>query len=155
MDYLRHIVDTSPTAFMRFAGIMPFANSRKVLPKDAWYVAQIVSLRHEDCGPCLQIAVNLARKASVDAGVIQAALDGDRDQLSQELRDVYEFVQAVQSSDTAPDTLREKLRSRYTERGLIELSYAIASSRIPPTVKRVLGYATSCKSVSVSTIPER
>jgi hypothetical protein len=32
---------------------------------------------------------------------------------------------------------------------LIELSYAIASSRIPPTVKRALGYAKSCSLVPV------
>ena len=33
VDYLRHVVDVSPAAFLRFASIMPFVNSRKVLPK--------------------------------------------------------------------------------------------------------------------------
>ena len=47
------------------------------------------------------------------------------------------------------DTLRETLRKRYGEHGLIELAYAIASSRIPPTVKRGLGYAKSCSLVAV------
>ena len=48
VDYLHHVVDVSPSAFLRFASILPFANSRKVLPKDAWFVAQIVALKRED-----------------------------------------------------------------------------------------------------------
>jgi len=151
MDYLRHVVDTSPTAFLRFASIMPFANSRKVLPKEAWYVAQIVSLQHEDCGPCLQITVTLAQKDRVDVGMMRAVLDGNKSQLSEEMADVYNFAQSIAHSDTDPDALREKLRTRYGDRGLIELAYAIASSRIPPTVKSVLGYAKSCKEVSITT----
>jgi hypothetical protein len=152
MDYLRHIVDTSSLAFLRFACIMPFANSRKVLPKEAWYVAQIVALQHEDCGPCLQIAVNLALQDQVDAGLIRAALDGDKTRLSGEMTDVYDFSQATtQSSGTDVEALREVLRTRYGDRGLIELAYAIASSRVPPTVKRVLGYARSCNQVAIKT----
>ncbi|MFT4571974.1 MAG: all-trans-retinol 13,14-reductase [Hyphomicrobiaceae bacterium] len=48
VDYIRHVVDVSPGAFLRFASIMPFANSRKDLPKDAWFVAQIVASQAED-----------------------------------------------------------------------------------------------------------
>lgn len=35
VDYLRHVVDVSPALFLRFASILPFANSRKRLPKEA------------------------------------------------------------------------------------------------------------------------
>ena len=150
MDYLRHIVDVSPAAFLRFASIMPFANSRKTLPKEAWYVAQIVTLQHEDCGPCLQITINLARQQGVAAELIRSALDGDCETIQQDLAEVYTFTKSVTvgSEDAG---LRDKLRDRYCDRGLIELAYAIASARIPPTVKRVLGYATSCKSLEVRT----
>jgi alkylhydroperoxidase family enzyme len=147
VDYIRHIVEVSPAAFLRFASILPFANSRKVLPKDAWFVAQIVALQHEDCGTCLQIGVNLARQGGVDPALIRAALDGDRDAMPPEMADVIRFTQSVVSADGDDESLRETLRQRYGERGLIELSYAIASSRIPPTVKRALGYAKSCRLV--------
>jgi hypothetical protein len=151
MDYLRYVVETSVPAFLRFAGIMPFANSRKVLPKEAWYVAQIVSLQQEDCGPCLQITVNLALKDRVNADLIRAVLNGDHSQFSADIVDVYKFAHAIVHSEPDPDVLRETLRIRYGDRGLIELAYAIASSRVPPTVKRVLGYAKSCKQVSIVT----
>jgi len=128
---------------------MPFANSRKVLPKDAWFVAQIVALKHEDCGTCLQIGVNLARQSGVDGQLIQAALDGDFDKMPAEIADVIRFAQSVVNVQDDDDALRESLRSRYGERGLIELAYAIAGARIPPTVKRALGYAKSCSLVPV------
>lgn len=150
MDYLRHIVEVSPAAFFRFASIMPFANSRKTLPKEAWYVAQIVALQHEDCGPCLQIAVNLARQQGVAVELIRLALNKDVDNLPQDLSNVYNFAQSVMLGNE-DEGLRDKLRERYGDRGLIELAYAIASARIPPTVKRVLGYATSCRSVEIRT----
>jgi alkylhydroperoxidase family enzyme len=148
MDYLRYIVDTSPSLFLRFAAVMPLASSRKVLPKDAWYVASIVSVQHEDCGPCLQIVVNLARKDRVAPALIRATIDGNFDELSPELVDVYQFTKTIASGGD-DDALRETLRSRYGDRGLIELAYAITGGRIPPTVKRVLGYAKSCSLVNI------
>lgn len=148
MDYLRHIVDVSPAVFFRFASIMPFANSRKLLPKEAWFGAQIVALQHEDCGPCLQISVNLARQQGVSADLIQMVLDRRYGELTAEIADVCAFTQSVVNGND-DDTLRDKLRTRYGDRALIELSFAIASARIPPTVKRVLGYAKSCRTVEI------
>ncbi len=149
VEYIRHIVDVSPGAFFRFACIMPFANSRKVLPREEWFVASIAALKHEDCGTCLQIGVNLAQQSGVDSELIRAVLDGDTDALSPELADVLRFSQSVLAASDEDDGLRDTLRQRYGERGLIELSYAIASSRVPPTVKRALGYAKSCSLVPV------
>ncbi len=149
VDYLHHMVDVSPGAFLRFCCIMPFANSRKVLPRDAWFVSQIVALQDADCGPCLQITVNLARQNGVDPALLHAALDGNCHELPPEMVDVFQFTRAVINSTGDEDALRETLRRRYGDRGMIELSYAIASSRIPPIVKRCLGYAKSCSAMSV------
>lgn len=148
VDYLHHVVDVSPAAFLRFCTILPFANSRKVLPKNAWFVAQIVALQAEDCGPCLQIGVNLARQSGVDSALLRAVVDGNVHDMPPEMVDVLQFTRSVIAAND-DDTLRETLRQRYGERGLIELAYAIAGSRIPPTVKRALGYAKSCSLVAV------
>ncbi|MEZ6099856.1 MAG: hypothetical protein R3E01_12880 [Pirellulaceae bacterium] len=148
MDYLRHIVDTSPTAFFRFASILPFANSRKTLPNEAWFAAQLISVQNEDCGPCLQITVNLAKQAGLDATFIGAVLERRNEDLPSNIVDVIEFTAVAASGSDDPST-RNRLRECYGERGLVELAYAIASSRIPPTVKRVLGYAESCSAIPV------
>lgn len=149
VDYLRHVVEVSPGALLRFAALGPFANCRKVLPADAWFTGQVVAAQREDCGPCLQITVNLARQAGVDRAVLRAALDGDVAALPDELADVHRFTRAVVDRTDDADALRETVRARYGDRGLIELAYAIASSRIPPTVKRVLGFAQSCSLIHV------
>jgi alkylhydroperoxidase family enzyme len=149
IDYIRHVVAVSPGAFFRFCSILPFANSRKVLPTDAWFVAQIVAAHDEDCGTCVQIVVNLARRERVDPALLRAAVAGNLHEMSPEMADVYQFAKAVVTATGGEDALRETLRRRYGERGLIELSYAIAASRIPPIVKRALGYAKSCRLVTV------
>lgn len=149
MDYLRHVVDVSPGAFLRFASLMPFANSRKVLPADAWFVAQVVGAQKEDCGPCLQITVNLARQAKVDPELLQATLDRRFEDLPEDLATVARFAEAVSDATYDEAGLRTALRERYGERGLIEIAYAITSSRIPPTLKRGLGFARSCSEIDV------
>ena len=88
MDYLRHIVDISPTSFLRFACVMPFANSRKTLPKEVWCVAQVVTLQHEDCGPCLQITLNPARQEGVSAELsLHTTASGNQPKSSTEVRE--------------------------------------------------------------------
>jgi hypothetical protein len=149
VDYIRHVVDVSPAAFLRFCSILPFANSRKVLPKDAWFVAQIVAAQDEDCGTCVQIVVNLARQNGVEPALLRAVLAGNCHEMPPEMADVFQFTKAIVTATGDEGPLRETLRERYGERGLIELSYAIASSRIPPIVKRSLGYAKSCSVVPV------
>ena len=146
MDYLRHIADVSPTAFLRFASILPFANSRKSLSKEAWFAAQLITLRYEDCGPCLQISVNQAKQAGLDKAFIDGVLRGDLERLPEDIARVCEFATKIASGDDDEIT-RNLLRKQYGDRAMIEIAFAIASSRIPPTVKRVLGYAESCSVV--------
>lgn len=148
MDYLRHVVRVSPGAFMKFAKINGFAQYRRRLPVDAWSVAHIAASLSEDCGSCVQIAVNEARRAGLDAGVIRAAAEARADDLPESLGEVFRYCTSVAGREDDPE-LREKLRARYGEEGLIELAYAIAASRIYPTVKRALGYATSCSKVKI------
>ncbi|HEY2892684.1 MAG TPA: hypothetical protein VGJ16_00675, partial [Pirellulales bacterium] len=84
VDYLRHVIDVSPAAFLRFASILPFANCRKSLPKEAWFTAQIVAVQHADCGTCVQITVNLARQSGVSPALLQAIVNGNTDELRPE-----------------------------------------------------------------------
>jgi hypothetical protein len=47
------------------------------------------------------------------------------------------------------DSLRECIRQRYGDEGLIEMALAIASCRAFPVTKRALGYAVSCSKTAV------
>jgi alkylhydroperoxidase family enzyme len=149
VDYVRHILDVSLGAFLRCGMVMPLEKYRRSLPAGPYHVARLVAVRHEDCGPCVQIVVNLAKKDGVAPQVLQAALAAAPDALPEDLADAYCFAEAVVTRSGDEDRLRERIRQRYGEAGLVEMALAIAVCRIFPTAKRGLGYATSCSKVTV------
>jgi alkylhydroperoxidase family enzyme len=149
VDYVRHILRVSLPAFFKFTKVLPLAAYRKKLPAAPRHVACLVAVRHEDCGTCVQIGVNLARKDRVDPEILRAVVAGRPEDLPEELADVYHFAEVVVSAGEPEEALREKVRRRYGEEAFVELALAIASCRIFPTTKRALGYATSCSRVSI------
>jgi alkylhydroperoxidase family enzyme len=149
LDYCRYMLKVSLRAFFKFGKFLAVDEYRRVLPAAPCYVARIVAVRDADCGTCVQIAVNQARKAGVPAEVLQAVLDGRLDDLPEELREAYRFAEAVATQSGQEDEWRECIRQRYGDEGLIEMALAIASCRAFPTIKRALGYAVSCSAVAV------
>jgi alkylhydroperoxidase family enzyme len=122
----------------------------RALPVDLYHTACFVATRNEDCGTCVQITLNLARKDGVADDLLRALLAGRPDNLPEQARDVYLFSEAVVKVDEErAGVIRERLRTALGEEALIELSFAIAAARVFPTVKRGLGYATSCALVEL------
>jgi alkylhydroperoxidase family enzyme len=149
LDYVRHLVRTSLPAFFKFALFTPLSQHRRKLPPAPYRVARIVATRDEDCGTCVQIEVNLARKDGVPADVIRAVLNNRPEDLTRELADVYHFAKSVVEASGGEEELRERMRQTYGEQGLVELALGIAAARVFPVTKRALGYATSCALVKV------
>lgn len=148
MDYLRHILDVSPAAFLRFMTVLSFSGRRKTLPKTVWFAAQLAALREEHCSPCLQIGVNMAQRSRVDPHVLDCLVRGRFDDLPEELADVASFARSVATGQDDDESRRERLRERYGEQGLIDLSFAIAGVRVFPAVKRALGFVHECPVVA-------
>jgi alkylhydroperoxidase family enzyme len=149
LEYCKFILRVSRRAFFKFAKFLAVDEYRRVLPAAPFYVARIVAIRDADCGSCVQIAVSQAKKAGVPAEILRAVVDGNLDNLPEELRDACQFAEAVVTSNGEEDALRERIRLRYADEGLIEMALAIASCRTFPTIKRALGYAVSCSEVAV------
>jgi alkylhydroperoxidase family enzyme len=149
IDYLRHVACTSLRAFFKFALFTPLAAHRRALPADAYHVARLVATRHEDCGTCVQIEVNLALRHGVAPVILRAAVDRRPDELPAPLADVYRFAEAVVEAGGAEGEWRERVRAHYGEEALVEMALGIAAARVFPTTKRALGYATSCALVRV------
>jgi len=149
MEYLRHMARVAMPALFRFSSFRKVAEYRRKLPLDVIQVARIATMHTEDCGGCLQIAVNEARRAEIPRETIRAILDERYDALDPGLADVARFASAVSlPSGDAPE-LRESLRRRYGEEAFVELCLAIATARVFPSLKRGLGYATSCSMAPV------
>jgi alkylhydroperoxidase family enzyme len=150
LEYCRFIVRVSLRATFKFAKFLAVDGYRRVLPAAPCAVVRIVAVRHEDCGTCVQIAVNQAREAGVPSEILRAVLARQPDTLPEELRDAYHFAEAVVTAGGELDMLRERIRLQYGDEGLIEMALAIASCRVFPITKRALGYAVSCSAVTVA-----
>jgi hypothetical protein len=87
-------------------------------------------------------------KNGVPASIIRAALNGEVELLPEELAAVYGFAQKQSHREDDPG-VRERLRKRYGDRGLIELAIGIASARTFPAFKRALGFAKRAAEVTV------
>lgn len=149
LDYCRYMIRNSLRASFKFAKFLAVDEYRRALPSGPCYVARIVATQHEDCGSCVQIAVNQAKKAGLPTEVLRAVVDGRVNDLPDELQDAYRFAEAVLTASSEQDSLRERIRRLYGDEGLIEMALAIATCRTFPTVKRALGYAVSCSAAPV------
>lgn len=149
MDYLRDMYAHAPDVFWKFTKMMPAAQYRAKLPAAPYHVARLVATQHEDCGPCAQIVVNVAKEDGVEPAILKAALDGKVTDLPESLQDVYRFAEAVVTANGEDDQYRERLRKVFGEEAVVELALAIATARVFPTLKRALGHAKSCSLVKV------
>ena len=151
--YLRDIVDASPKAAWLFSRATALGRFRRDLPVDAWCAAGITAVKHEDCGPCTQLAVTMAERAGVRPEVLRALLSGDAAALPPDVLLVWRFTRATLAHDVAADEYREAIVKRWGRRALVSLAFAITAARIYPTVKYALGYGKACMRVVVDGQP--
>lgn len=149
LDYLRYILSVSATALVKFMLITPMARHRKSLSMEGQAVAALLGTRMQDCGPCVQITVNMALHYGVPSRVLQATLEDRPEELTEDTALVYHFAKAVLLHDARADTLRQQVRERWSDAGLIDIAFALTSAQVYPTLKRTLGFSQSCTLVEV------
>jgi alkylhydroperoxidase family enzyme len=149
MEYVRYMLRVSLRAFLKFAKATSVAGYRRAAPADVLDVARLVCMMHEDCGSCVQIEVNMAKKNGVPANVLRAVLDQRPEDLPDELADVYHFAHEVVEHGGGDGPYRERIRQRCGDEALVEVALAMATCRIFPITKRALGYASSCAKVTL------
>ena len=71
-SYMRDMIDVSPCAAWLFSRVTALGQFRRDLPIEAWCAAGITAVRHEDCGPCTQLAVTMAERAGVSPAILRA-----------------------------------------------------------------------------------
>jgi alkylhydroperoxidase family enzyme len=150
VDYLREMYRDARGAFFKFAKFPAIAGYRKKLPKEAHAVGALVASRSADCGPCLQIGVNLARKEGVSPDIIRAVLERRPEDLDPPLADIYHFASSVVNEVPADEeTLRARIIERFGKEASIELALVLATARVFPNLKRAMGHAISCSKVEI------
>ncbi|MBP6013726.1 MAG: hypothetical protein KBA31_15980 [Alphaproteobacteria bacterium] len=148
MDYAYHLRDVAPSWLWRFSMIKVVEGNRKYTPADVYHTAGMAAAMVEDCGPCVQIHVNLALKDGVKGDVLRALAARKLDSVPPQVALAFRYGEVVAKGEMA-DEMREQIRDRWGERGLIELAFTIATARFYPAVKRGMGYAHTCERVVI------
>lgn len=150
-SYMTHVVDSSTAAGLRLSFLPMISQYRG--PASAtpiWAGAALASTLDGDCGPCAQLIVDMAVEADVEAHDLSLCLTGD----AQQAGDVglgFRFAQAAIAGGLEIDTLREAIAAKHGEAAVIAASFAAASGRVYPVMKRGLGYAQACHQLQVGT----
>jgi len=152
-SYLHDMIDVSPRAAWRFSRVAAMGQFRRDVPIEAWCAAGITAVRHEDCGPCTQLAVTMAERSGVSAEVLRAVLADNPAAMPPEVALVWRFTRATLTHDPLADEYREAIVDLWGRRALVSLAFAITAGRIYPTVKYALGHGKACMRVVVSGTP--
>ena len=148
-SYMRDILDASPRAAWLFTRATALGQFRRKVPVAAWCAAGLTAVRHEDCGPCTQLGVQMAERAGVSAEVLRAVLTDNPEAMPPEVALVWRFTRAALAHDASADEYREEIMKRWGRLGLVSLAFAITAARIYPTVKYALGHGKTCSRVVV------
>jgi hypothetical protein len=149
MSYARDILAVSPRALALFGGIGKLARYRRDVPMEAYYAAKVTAAKAEDCGPCTQLVVTMAERAGVAPAELRAVLQADERAMSANAALGFRFARAVLARDAEADSLRQTIVVRWGKHALISLGFAIAASRVFPTVKYALGHGEACTRITV------
>lgn len=149
VGYMEHFIDVDPAACYKFSKVQPASAYRKGIPAEPWYAAKIRTVLTEDCGPCTQLAVNMALEAGVSPNHIASIVERRFNNLPEETAMVIRFTELTLAHDPAADDYRDRIISRWGEQALVSLALVISTTRVFPTLKYVLGHGKACARVTV------
>ena len=124
VGYMLHMLETTPEVMNAFNALSKLDSARKTTPVNAHMAAKILGVLNEDCGPCVQLAVDMARESGMAPDQIEAVLTGDQAAMSSDTALSYRFASAIIARSGDEDAAREAVRSAYGDAAVIELTLA-------------------------------
>jgi alkylhydroperoxidase family enzyme len=149
MSYGREMLSASARAFWRFSQVAALSAHREDVPLAAWYAAKLAGAQSEDCGPCTQLAVDMARHDGVPDALLRALLAGDVAALDDDTALAWRYARAAVAHSPELAELHDAVRARFGPRGLVSLAFAVTFSRMYPMLKYALGHGQACTRVRV------
>jgi hypothetical protein len=149
MGYAHAMLDTSQRAFIHYTLMGQAAAYRSGVPRDVWYAVKIVAARAEDCGPCLQLVMNMAEQEGVPTAVRRAVWQRQESEMSDDVRLAFRYAEAAIGH--APDigVWCEAVERRWGAQGLTTLALSMTASRMFPMLKYALGHGQACRAVRI------
>lgn len=151
IDFAYRLRDVAPGRLFRLSFIKVVEGSRRHCPPDLYHAAALAAAMVEDCGPCVQIHVNMGLKDGVAAQTFQDLVQRRLDAIAPDAAMGFRYGDAVARGDDAT-AYREAIVAQWSEKALIELAFAVATARFYPALKRGMGYAHACEKVKVGDV---
>jgi hypothetical protein len=149
-SYMRAIFASGLGAMRAMLGIERISKFRKGIPLAPWFAAKIAAAKAEDCGPCVQLVVDMAARAGVAPATLRAVITDDHAGMPDDVRLAVRFTQASLAHAPEADALRDEIIARWGNDAVVALAFAILSGRAYPTLKYALGYGKTCTRVEIS-----
>jgi len=148
-SYLRDVLDADPRALLAFSKVTGIGSYRKDVPLAVYCAAGIVGAMSEDCGPCTQLAIDMAQRAGVDPAILRAVVARDLHGIPEDVALAVRFAETSLRHAPEADDLREEVLRRFGKRGLVSLAFAITAARLYPSLKYAMGHGRACMRVTI------
>lgn len=146
--YLHELIDLSTSAFLRFAIIQTAGGTfHGGAAPNAWQAAGIAGALVEDCGPCVQIASDIAIEQGMNGEIIKALLSGAPTDADAQLG--FDYARALLHASENLDDLRETIEKKWGKPALMALTLRAMTGRNFPVIKRAMGHAKTCQRVRI------
>jgi hypothetical protein len=148
-SYVHELIAADPRAFMALGRVMGLSQYRKRIPPAARAAAGIIAVMAEDCGPCTQLAINMAEREGIDPAILRAVVTRDFAAMPYEVALAARFTQKTIAHAPEADDLREEVVRQWGKRALISLAFAIMAARLYPTLKYAMGHGRACTRLTI------
>lgn len=145
--YLHELTNISTGQLRRYMRAQMGVRKQGSAPRDAWHAAAIAGALVEDCGPCVQIASDIAVEAGMPGESIKALLSGTPADATAQLG--FDYGRALLNDSDALNELREQVETRWGKEALVAISFMAMYSRNFPVLKRAMGHAKTCQRVRI------
>lgn len=148
--YMEEMLRVSPKSYEVFENFLPMAGFSNKASVEVINVARITAIINEDCGTCAQLYVDLAIQAGLNKEIAKEIVYNEGKNLPTDLKSLYDFTLAVSNGETIEEAMYEKINELYSRDVLVEISLAIAATKVFPTIKRALNYVQSCAIIKIN-----
>ena len=148
--YLHEVIDVSPGAAMgmqRLRGFYKYRGSKAGLP--VWFGALLASTLEGDCGPCVQLVIDMALEQGIEPAPILACVEG-RPHEAGPVGLGFRFAGMAIADDLETDTLRCEIQTAFGRKAAISCALAAAAGRVYPVMKRGLGHGKACQKLDIA-----
>jgi hypothetical protein len=144
VSYLEELAETYPAKALRYMLLSLYSGHRPSASKEAYFAAKITAAHMADCGPCTNLAMEMALEAGIDKIQLQAIVLDDDKTMTPDILLGYNYARAVVKNTPSLALYIRDITVQFGKRGLWDMSSAVAMGGFFPTLKRGLGEAKSC-----------